>query len=1117
MTRTGALMLVLAVALSKDGYAKRPVRTPCPGGRFRVRDQTPLASAGLADPDAVVLETPVASQVGIGQGCASTPARIKATKKGTLVRARWAKCGAVGRVSLSAVIAPGCTDMTGTVRVKGKARTLAAVRAQCGDGVIDPGNGEHCEVDVGGCDAGFTCDRCDCVAPTSTTTTTVPVALFDAANVWSTDGTPPPADAIMVTPEEYEAAAQGGYVSLVKDRLAADAAAEAARIQADRDLVDKTRAQRPELREIHLTPPADAQPIGDNWQVQVQTANGPQPVVLQGENSLYSDVAAALRRFPTRANQESIYRTLYPRLPGDRRDGLPTPDQLGDISVEGLNALRAEVTRRLDEVLPNASPPEDFAPSALARARPRDASPDCSHYNFGVYKKLTWPLKPYTSPVRSQGNRGSCVAHGIAAGLETFLSKFDGLPFLDLSEQELYAFAKGRWFHDDYDDGLPCENTLEEMQERGFPLHAEGAWMYNPSWDRVADDDSETYTHSCDNYTQTCSNTAHQLGKYCTSQNGHTYCATQTEIEHTGQAGASYVLTDIAELWNHLEPENSLQTVRSYLASGFPVVVAATLDECFEKQPYPEQAYVLYPDQDDVGSHAILVTGYKTGQQIATLPHDPFTGNDPPQGYGKHFYVIKNSWGCDWGDGGYVYAYADWMVSHVQTATAIVGMSTGGLPSVSISADKSLVSTGGTVTLTADANAAVARVDFYEGFTKIGSADAPPFTHAITYGAADNGSHYYFVLAFDAGNNQTQSDVIEVKVDIDTKPPTCSLSVSSPTVAVPPGTVTFTAAASDDKGVAKVEFFQRKLIPILNGYFETLIKLGEDTTKPYTLSFNYGGGDVGTHSYRAIASDAAGNKGKSNVVGVTVLGLLKPIISTFTATPSVLPPGGGQTLLAWTTLGANTLSIDQGVGTVTGTTSKMVAVTQTTHYTLTATNPQGVTTAQALVFVAPATTSTLVGTTSTSSSTSTTSTSTTSTSSSTTTTSTSTSTTETSTSSSTTSSTVTTTSETSTSSTSTTTSPASTSTTSTTPSTLPTCSVLGAACGSCGNPTGNCQPACSHGCGLVCALSSGHGSCNSDGDCPAGEICAGNPAATCLGLPGMCSTTGPGVCSHPCP
>lgn len=74
-----------------------------------------------------------------------------------------------------------------------------------------------------------------------------------------------------------------------------------------------------------------------------------------------------------------------------------------------------------------------------------------------------------------------------------------------------------------------------------------------------------------------------------------------------------------------------------------------------------------------------------------------------------------------------------------------------------------------------------------------------------------------------------------------------------------------------------------------------------------------------------------------------------PVISSFTATPGAIITGQSSTL-AWTTTGATSLSINQGVGAVTGT-SKSVSPLATTVYTLTAGNGTATTTASATVTV----------------------------------------------------------------------------------------------------------------------------------------------------------------------
>ena len=77
-----------------------------------------------------------------------------------------------------------------------------------------------------------------------------------------------------------------------------------------------------------------------------------------------------------------------------------------------------------------------------------------------------------------------------------------------------------------------------------------------------------------------------------------------------------------------------------------------------------------------------------------------------------------------------------------------------------------------------------------------------------------------------------------------------------------------------------------------------------------------------------------------------------PVISSFTASPFSVTSGQSSTL-SWAVLGATALTIDQGVGDVSGTTSSLVSPSATTTYTLTATNIHGAVTQSLTVTVNP--------------------------------------------------------------------------------------------------------------------------------------------------------------------
>lgn len=104
-----------------------------------------------------------------------------------------------------------------------------------------------------------------------------------------------------------------------------------------------------------------------------------------------------------------------------------------------------------------------------------------------------------------------------------------------------------------------------------------------------------------------------------------------------------------------------------------------------------------------------------------------------------------------------------------------------------------------------------------------------------------------------------------------------------------------------------------------------------------------------TTAFTLSASNASGTSTKSALVTVGAAANV-PVILSFSAAPATLPAGGGQTQLSWQVQNATGITIDHGVGAVTGTTAS-TSVTATTVFTLTATNDQGSSTSTTAVVV----------------------------------------------------------------------------------------------------------------------------------------------------------------------
>jgi len=141
---------------------------PCPGGRYLVFAGSVLPGVAMSGPDVITLAD---RTIAIASGCASTKARLRATRAGTKVIARWAGCdGLDGKVQVRGTITEYCRTLTGTFssRPAGVTVPFIAALSACGDGVWDAEGGEACDGDLGPC--GALCTTCQC--PQGGTTTT---------------------------------------------------------------------------------------------------------------------------------------------------------------------------------------------------------------------------------------------------------------------------------------------------------------------------------------------------------------------------------------------------------------------------------------------------------------------------------------------------------------------------------------------------------------------------------------------------------------------------------------------------------------------------------------------------------------------------------------------------------------------------------------------------------------------------------------------------------------------------------------------------------------------------------------------------------------------------------
>lgn len=185
-------------------------------------------------------------------------------------------------------------------------------------------------------------------------------------------------------------------------------------------------------------------------------------------------------------------------------------------------------------------------------------------------------------------------------------------------------------------------------------------------------------------------------------------------------------------------------------------------------------------------------------------------------------------------------------------------------PAISAITSTSITQTSATITWTTD-EASDSQVDYgtttsYGSSTTLDNTDVT--THSVNISGLTAGTTYNFrVKSRDAANNLATSGNATFTTQApsaDTTAPTVTLTAPAANANVS-GTVTLTATASDNVGVAGVQF-----------YIDGIIVGAEDTTSPYSASWNTTQVSNGTHTVRAIARDAAGNTRTTTQISVTV-------------------------------------------------------------------------------------------------------------------------------------------------------------------------------------------------------------------------------------------------------
>jgi len=204
-----------------------------------------------------------------------------------------------------------------------------------------------------------------------------------------------------------------------------------------------------------------------------------------------------------------------------------------------------------------------------------------------------------------------------------------------------------------------------------------------------------------------------------------------------------------------------------------------------------------------------------------------------------------------WSDGGaQSHTISTPSADTVWTATFIDGGPAGGGDDLAVTLSAPSSATVGTpVTLNASVTGSATRVEFYDGASLIGSDTTSPYSQSWTPPSA--GEHSLTARAFEADGTSVTSTPVTVQVTDGGggggSAPTATLTSPTNLSQGHTGTLTINASASDDTGVAAVEF-QLDGMPI-----------SQDTSPPYQASVSTWLHTTGQHVLRARARDVQGN------------------------------------------------------------------------------------------------------------------------------------------------------------------------------------------------------------------------------------------------------------------
>lgn len=751
---------------------------------------------------------------------------------------------------------------------------------------------------------------------------TLPAIVANAPD-WGND--PLPGGAQQVSPEELAriAADTDNARFTTADAIrTADARAQS-QAAADRSFLQQRAATDPAV--AALLAAADA---GDRTGSARRLADGSyeltlddgRKVVTEPATALISEWADLLRNADLRDNLERRYRSYSAALADDELPALGLPADPAALDLPALKAALGRLAGRVVENVPKVSPPASlplaaerrFALGASAaeagaggpgasmfalgsdRARALAATA-CSDAHMPVRSPvvdLDFPLKAHLQTARDQGERPTCTGMATTAAIELLAGRQYGRQ-VNLSEQHLWGMYKGFWApggggsqYAIYQQALTGQ--YGNVSTTPVPLRPEAQWTYNTG-------------KTCSGYSGPCSETNHQMPLKFTPVGGKTKLTLQSPIDNKA-GGERYTL----ERYSFIPGDDRaamVEQIKAELSLGRPVGVAFQVSDCVDNIPWRAFVNMQLPgtngcDLDDSrGSHSVLAVGWVSDDELEAL----FDDNAPPRDGGGYF-ILRNSWGCNWGDRGYFYVSFQWARNYL-SGGRVFESAMAQFPAAVLKVGSSKLGAPGPVTLTALTNSLVKRVAFLHGSPTRGLRDAgtdtgAPFSATVQLLEADRGANTFIAVGYDENNNPVVTNTVQTVL---ASPGDPTISLGAPAVVDRNAEFKLTANVFDDSGIDRVTLRENGVVKV--------VRLGPPWEFKRTQA------TAGAFTYTATVRSKDGVEVTSAPRTVTVRPDDPPVVGSFTASPFVVRDTGSDVTLTWTSSGADVVQLVSSQGT----------------------------------------------------------------------------------------------------------------------------------------------------------------------------------------------------------